>query len=276
MGIVLGLLSAACYGASDFLGGIGGRRSSSGAVAMVSQPMGLVAALLALLLFHGQPPGAAPLWWGALGGVGGGVGTVMLYRGLTVGRMGVVSPLSAVVTALVPGVVGLLTGSRPSWVVLTGMALALPAIALVSWHGEPEARGSSGIGYALAAGGGFALMFIALDRAGTASGAWPLVPGQMVALLVVFPVALSWSRGPVPWRAAAGPGLVAGSLGGAANLLFLAATGGGELAVVAVLTSLYPAVTVFLARLLLHERWRHVQRFGLAVSVAAVVLITVG
>lgn len=273
---MLGLLAAGAYGASDFVAGIGSRRSSSGAVALLAQPMGLIAALVALLLWPAEPPGAGVLWWGVLSGVGGGLGTVMLYQGLAVGRMGVISPVSAVLTALIPVTVGLVTGTRPSVTVLVGLALALPGIALVSGHGTGGRR-SSGVTYALLAGAGLGTMMVALDRAGTASGPWPLVPGQAVSLVVVAPIVLWWARGDgVPWRAAGTSALTAGALGGTANLLFLAATGGGELAVVAVLTSLYPAVTVLFARALLHEPWQRAQQVGLAVSTAAVVLITIG
>ncbi|MGH3438918.1 MAG: EamA family transporter [Sciscionella sp.] len=275
MGVLLGLLSALCYGVSDFAGGIGGRRSSTGAVALIAQPLGLVAALIALAVFPGHDPTTAELGWGALSGVGSGAGTVTLYRGLSVGRMGVVSPLSAVLSAVLPATAGLVAGERPPVVVLAGIALAVPAVALVSWQRDRDKSTSSGIGYGLAAGAGFALLFIALDHAGTGAGAWPLVPGQAVAVLVVIPFALRWSPRPRVWRAALVPGVVAGALGGAANLLFLAATGAGELTVVAVLTALYPGITVLLARLVLGERWQRLQLVGLLAAAIAITLITV-
>lgn len=276
VGVVLGLLAAAAYGTSDFVGGIGGRRSNVGALAIWSQGMSLLAALVAVLVVHGDPSTGA-LTWGAASGVGAGIGTVTLYRGLAVARMGVVSPLSAVVSALIPALVGIATGDRPSALALVGMAAAVPAIVLVSWHGEAEQTArSSGIGYGLVAGLGFGSLFAALGQAGTDSGAWPLVPGQVIAMAVILPVGLSLAPRPVPWRPAARYGLLAGGLGGCANLVFLAATGAGQLAVVAVLTSLYPAITVLLARALLDERWRHVQVVGLVASAASVVLITVG
>ncbi len=275
MGVLLGLLSALCYGVSDFAGGIGGRRSSTGAVALIAQPLGLVAALIALAVFPGHDPTTAELGWGALSGVGSGAGTVTLYRGLSVGRMGVVSPLSAVLSAVLPATAGLVAGERPPVVVLAGIALAVPAVALVSWQPDRDKSTSSGIGYGLAAGAGFALLFIALDHAGTGAGAWPLVPGQAVAVLVVIPFALRWSPRPRVWRAALVPGVVAGALGGAANLLFLAATGAGELTVVAVLTALYPGITVLLARLVLGERWQRLQLVGLLAAAIAITLITV-
>jgi drug/metabolite transporter (DMT)-like permease len=277
MGVALGLLAAVAYGTSDFIGGIGGRRSSVGALAIWSQSMSLLSALVAVLLLRHGGPDPSALAWGAVSGLGAGIGTVALYRGLAEARMGVVSPLSAVIAALLPALVGIASGDRPSTLALVGMAAALPAIVLVSWHGEAQDAGrSNGIGYGLVAGLGFGSLFAALGQAGTGSGAWPLVPGQLVAMAVILPVGLSWAPRPVPWRPAARFGLLAGGLGGCANLIFLTATGAGQLAVVAVLTSLYPAITVLLARAVLDERWRRVQILGLVASAAAVVLITVG
>jgi uncharacterized membrane protein len=274
--VVLGLLAALAYGSADFVAGVGGRRSSAGRVALIVQPLGLVAAAVALVLFRGAGPSTAALLWGALSGVGSGIGTISLYQGLAVGRMSVVAPLSAVLTAALPAVVGLATGERLSAVGWVGLAVAVPAVALVARqpHGDEGPR--SGARFGVLAGCGFALLFIALDRAGTGAGAWPLLPGQAVAVLVVLPVALRILDPAARWRRAAGPGVVAGVLGGIANLLFLAATGAGQLAVVAVLTALYPAVTLLLARGLLAERWTRSQAAGLIAAGIAVGLISAG
>ncbi len=277
MGITLGLLAALCYGASDFIGGVGGRRSSSEAVAILSQPIALLAAVIAVVLFGRNGPAFATLGWGALSGLGSGVGTIALYRGLTVGRMSVVAPVSAVLAAALPAAVGLGTGDRLSALRLCGLALALPGIALVSRQPlSGERPGRTGVAEALVAGVGFALLFIGLARAGTGSGAWPLVAGQVVAVGTVLLLGLGLGSSRGKWRAAAGPAVVTGILGGLATLLYLAATGRGDLSVVAVLTSLYPAVTILLARLLLREQWARIQLAGLGLSAVAVGLISVG
>lgn len=280
MAALLALLSALCYGSSDFAAGWGGRRATFGAVTIIGQPFGLVAALVALTFARGQGPAAGPLLWGALSGVGSGVGTVILYRGLTLGRMSVVAPLSAVVTSVVPVLVGLALGERLAALPLAGVVLAVPASLLVSLRPVRAeggvARGHSGVVEGLAAGAAFALLFIALDRAGTRSGAWPLVPGQAVAVVCALGIAWRSLSGDPGWRKAARPAIAAGILGGAANLLFLAATGPGRLAVVAVLTALYPAVTIVLARLVLEEGWSRVQVVGLILAGLAIVLITAG
>jgi drug/metabolite transporter (DMT)-like permease len=276
VGVVLALLSALAYGTSDFVAGAGARRSSVGRVTLIAQPFGLVAAAIAVAVLPADSPDAGALLWGALSGVGSGLGTVSLYQGLAVGRMGVVAPLSAVVTAVVPAVVGLASGERLTAVALIGLGLAVPAVALVSAQRDSSAGSRSGAVWGVVAGGGFALLFVALDRAGADAGAWPLLPGQAVAVVVVLPFAARLMGAAARWRDAAVPGVAAGLLAGTANLLFLTATGAGDLAVVAVLTALYPAVTVVLARGVLGERWTARQVVGLVAAGVAVALITVG
>jgi uncharacterized membrane protein len=276
VGVVLSLLAALAYGTSDFVAGTGARRTSVGRVTLIAQPFGLVAAVIAVAAFPAAAPGSATLLWGALSGVGSGLGTVALYQGLAAGRMGVVAPLSAVVTAAVPAVVGLLSGERLTAVASIGLGLALPAVALVSAQRDSAGNGRWSALWGSVAGGGFALMFVALDRAGTDAGAWPLVPGQAIAVLVVLPIAARLLGASARWRDAAVPGAVAGLLAGAANLLFLAATGAGDLAVVAVLTALYPAITVVLARGVLGEHWTGRQVLGLVAAGVAVAMITMG
>ena len=279
MGVVLALLAALGYGFSDFAAGLGSRRSNPAAVTAIVEPLGLATATLAVLVLPAHSPAPHVLWWGALSGVGSGVGTVALYRGLAVARMSVVAPLSAVLSAALPALAGFLLGEHLAPLTWTGIALAMPAVALVSVQ-PADHHGSrrSGIVLGLIAGAGFALLFIALARAGTSDGAWPLLPGQAVAVVLVLgwaaprrnrPDRKDWSRA---WR----PALAAGVVGGAANLLYLAATGAGQLAIVAVVTALYPAATVLLARLALHERWTRLQIVGLIASAVAVAAIGTG
>jgi drug/metabolite transporter (DMT)-like permease len=279
MGVVLALLSAVCFGSSDFAAGWGGRRSDPSAITAIAQPLGLVAAAIAVIIFSARSPTPHVLWWGALSGIGSGVGTISLYRGLAVARMSVVAPLSAVLTAALPALAGLVLGEHLTVVAWAGIAIAMPAIVLVSVQpGGGHGSRRAGIVTGLAAGAGFALLFIALDRAGTSAGAWPLLPGQAVAAIMVLawatpvrnrPSRKAWSRA---WRI----GVAAGVLSGIANLLYLAATGAGQLAVVAVMTALYPAVTVVLARVILHERWSRLQVIGLAAAAVAVAAISIG
>ncbi len=276
MAVLLGLLAALSYGASDFSAGLGSRRLAAGPVTLMVQAFALLTALVGIVLLPGDGPDGAALAWGALAGVGSALGTLALYRGLAVGAMSPVATCSAVLAAVLPAIVGLASGDRLSLPAAVGITIALPAIALVSWSGDSGGGAAIGAAYGAAAGVGFGLLFIALDQAGTAAGAWPLVPNGAVALLLVAPFAVGAGRPGRGWRPGFPFAATAGVLGGLSNLLFLRATGEGELTIVAVLTSLYPAATVLLARVLLAERWTKVQATGLVISAGAVVLVSLG
>ena len=277
MGAVLALLAALAYGTSDFAAGVASRRLSAGPVTVTVQACGLAAAGVALLLFPGTGPAAGALAWGAASGIGSAVGTLSLYRGLSAGPMSVVATVSSVLTAVIPAVLGVALGERLSVPAGAGIGIAVLAIGLISW--QPRSgdgrRVQTGLGYGVLAGMGFALLLIALDRAGIHAGAWPLVPGQAVSLVLTAP----FGRGIREMAASRGPAALtvgAGLLGGTANLIYLAAAGRGQLAIVAVLTALYPAVTVVLARAVLAERWTRLQVVGLVTAAAAIVLLRVG
>ena len=277
MAALFGLLAAAAYGSGDFCAGMAARRFNSAAVTAAAQLLGLGLVGLAVVFVGGVGPRGGALAWGALSGVGSAVGTYSLYHGLSVGRMSVVATLSAVLTAVIPALVGVALGNHLGPAAVIGIVVAVPAIALVSWSGSggvsPGAQ--PGVVYGAVAGLGFALLFIALDQAGTRSGAWPLVPGQGVSVALITPFALRGAvRSGRPSPAAIGLMLAAGILSGTGNITFLAATGHGPLAVVAVLTALYPAVTVLLARVFLSERWNGRQAVGLATAAVAIVLVS--
>lgn len=281
LGVVLALLAAFSYGVGDFVGGLGGRRSHPALIPIAVQVIGVLLTVVAVVVLGGSPT-AAVLAWGALSGVGGGVGNACLLRGLATGRMSVVAPLSAVITAAIPAVVGLLSGDRLTPGGWAGIALALPAVALASWSGRDGGFGLADIGYGVGAGCGFGLLFVALDRAGTDAGAWPLLPGQLVALVIVslaaLPVLIRMRRQRQDFRLAAVArwGGASGALGAAGNLLFLIATGEGQLTIAAVLAGLYPAVTVMLATLILRERMIRTQQAGLVAAAGSIALIVTG
>jgi drug/metabolite transporter (DMT)-like permease len=277
--ILFSLLSALAYGTADFGAGLASRRFAAGPVTGVAQALGVITTAAAVILFPGSGPKTAALEWGALSGVGSAVGTLSLYHGLSVARMSVVATLSAVLTAVVPAIVGIALGNQLRVGTALGVVIAIPAIAMVSWQPNPSDRRTAQAGplYGVLAGLGFALLFIALDQAGTHAGAWPLLPGQIVSLVLIAPLAYRGMRAvSPPSRTTMALTLGAGVLSGTANLLFLAATGHGQLAIVAVVTALYPVVTVIMARVSLSERWTRIQAIGLLVAAAAVVLVTTG
>lgn len=279
MAILLSVLSALAYGSSDFGAGLASRRFAAGPVTGVAQALRVITTAGAVILFPGSGPKSVALEWGALSGLGSAIGTLSLYHGLSVARMSVVATLSAVLTAVVPVIVGIALGNQLGVGAGTGVVIAIPAIAMVSWQPHVTDRRTARAGpfYGTLAGLGFALLFIALDQAGTHTGAWPLLPGQIVSLVLVAPFAYRGMRAAGrPSRTATALTLGVGVLSGTANLLFLAATGHGQLAIVAVLTALYPAVTVLMARVFLSERWTRVQAIGLLIAAAAVILVSTG
>jgi uncharacterized membrane protein len=164
--ICFALVSAVAYGASDFAGGLASRRLHFTVVNVVGQFVSTVL-LSGLLLAAGDAPSLAGCAWGAIGGLGSGIGSLALYRGLAGGRMAVVAPLSAGVAAVVPVGFGALLGSNPSLVATVGVLIALPAIVLISMTGG-AGRGalSASARDGVLAGVGFAVLFIALSRSG--------------------------------------------------------------------------------------------------------------
>ncbi|GAA5156708.1 DMT family transporter [Nocardioides marinquilinus] len=277
MAVVLALGAALTYGLSDFVGGLASRRVSPWTVAFLSQVGGAGAVLLLALVVGGDPRGA-DVGWAVLAGIGNGVGTAFLYRGLSGGRMGVVAPVSGVGAALVPVVVGVASGERPALLAWLGIAAALPAIWLVAREPAPapgEARTSRGTALldGVLAGTGFGVLFAAVGQVPEESGFLPLALNQVVGGVVVVAVALALRQAWVPREPAAALGLVCGVLGATASGLFLLATQTGLLTLASVVTSLYPGVTVLLAAWLLRERVHGTQGVGLVLCAAAVALI---
>ena len=282
---VLALAAAVGYGVSDFLSGSASRTVHYGRIALVAQSVMVLVTWTAVWAVPGEQS-VGVVGWGLLAGVGASLGTVLLYRGLGAGQMNVVAPLSAATAALVPVAFGIIAGERPSWIVMSGVLLVIPAIWMIS-SGErqpgEDRRLRKGAGDGLLAGVAFAVSYIALDQAPVGGGLWAAAYTQLAALIVIASAVLLVIR-PCPnprscgadlrraYLAAAGAGL----LGAVAVAAFLLATGYGLLVVTSVLTSLYPAVTVLLARVLLAEQTSRIQLIGLGVAAAGVVLVATG
>lgn len=277
MALALALLAALAYGLSDFVGGLASRRTSAWPVAFVSTGSAVAGALVLALLVPGDAT-RTDLWWGALAGVGAGVGGAFLYRGLAAGRMGVVAPVSAVGAALLPVVVAVATGERPPVLVWLGILAAVPGIWLVSR--EPGAPGESdlaaGLLDGLLAGVGFGLLFSAMGQVPVEAGFWPLAVSQVVGTVSVALTASLLGARWVPYDATQAWGVVAGLLATAAVVAFLLATQRGLLTISSVVTSLYPAVTVVLAAALLREHVHRGQAVGLVLCALAVGLVAGG
>jgi drug/metabolite transporter (DMT)-like permease len=275
MGILLALAAAVLYGSSDFGGGLASRRLGSLRVSVTGSAVAAMAAWVTLILVGGPGPSLRAVAWGLASGLAGGAGTLVLYRGLARGQMSVVGPLSAVGAAVVPVVAGVALGERPSLLSVAGVLVALPAIVLVAASGSVRGKLGAGLFDGLAAGLAFGILFIGLAQAGRNAGLWPVASEQTGALLITLAIAVK-TREPlrIPLRAAGLP-VLAGASGMAATLAYFYATHYSMLAIAAVLVSLYPGVTVLLARTVLHERFTPAQRAGLglcALAIAAIAL----
>ncbi|RYU11936.1 EamA family transporter [Nocardioides iriomotensis] len=280
MAILLALVSAMAYGVSDFIGGIVSRRVSAWSVAVVGNTSATVCVALVALAVPGDPSGR-DFAWAALAGVATGLGTGFLYRGFASGRMSVVAPISAVGAAVVPVLAGAVGGERFAPLVWFGIAAALPGIWLVASVPEehrtgPRASLAEGLVDGLLAGLGFGVLFAALGQVPDGAGLWPLAAAQGVSVPTVVVLALllrgSWvpRERPVRWA------VLAGLLGALATWSFLVSTQLGYLTISGILASLYPATTVLLAALVLHERVHRAQGVGLGLCAVAVALVAAG
>jgi drug/metabolite transporter (DMT)-like permease len=268
----LSLSAAASWGAADFSGGLAAKRADTFGVVVVAHTTGLLFMLTLALFAHEPVPERAALLWGAAAGVVGGVGLAALYRALAIGTMGVVAPLSAVITAVLPLLFSFLTEGLPRAWQLAGFALALVSIWLIA--AQPGAsRRSPGIGLAVIAGIGFSGFLLFSKLAAAHAVFWPLVAARAASTLLMLTIVSVRGRGWKPSAAAVPYMLVAGVLDSGANALFIAATQRGRLDVAAVLSSLYPASTVVLARVLLKERLSRTQSVGIIAALVAVALI---
>lgn len=301
MAVILGLLSAVTYGAADFIGGLASRRSSTLSVVVISQLSGLVVLLLLLPVLPAATPSRSDLIWGALAGLGGAAGITLLYRGLAIGRMSLVSPITAVVAAIVPLAAGLLAHERPSVPALVGVVIALVAVVLVSttdMPGEPASNAAPGLVgspgqrntanavrtwwlqpgliEAVLSGIGIGIFYVLIARTSHHAGLWPLACSRSASMGILIALALVSKRSLSPQRGSLVAIVFAGVLDMVANALFLIATRFGMLSIVAVLASLYPASTVLLARIILHEKLSRLQLVGVACALIAIGLISAG
>ena len=290
MGKVFALAAAALFGSADFLGGVASRRVRAASVLLISTPAGVVIILAAALL-TGVPFQAGGLGWALAAGAVGGAGMIILYGGLAAGPMSVVAPVSALASTVVPVGAALAMGERASAAVYAGAALCLVAIVLVSMEGSrrPEARAAvgpgparfrvaaRGLGYGAASGLAFGIFFLFIRNAGTSGVLWPVCLARVAGTVVIL-AAAAWlgTRPPGPgagrWVLPAAAG--AGILDATANVCYLLAARAGMFGIAVVITSLYPGITVLLARVTLGERMRAVQRAGLVLAAAGVAMVT--
>ena len=288
MVVLLGLAAAVLYGSGDFLGGMATRRAHVLTVLTLVETAAVIVAV-AVAVLSGGPATMPGLAWGFSAGVIGGLGLIIFYVGLAAGPMSVVAPVSGLVATVLPVAVALTEGERPGVGVYAGALLCLVAIVLASSAGETEAPGRArqrrrlgrAIAYGTASGVSFGLFFLLIRNAGQSGEVWPVAAGRIGELAIVLAAA-----------AALRPGLMRGISGGigggiplaaasagvidvVANLCYVAATRIGAFGLAVVLASLYPGVTVLLARVVLGERLRWIQRVGLGLAAIGILLVTI-
>jgi drug/metabolite transporter (DMT)-like permease len=282
--VLLGLSSAVCWGVADFLGGRESRAVALSAVAIGSQLTGLVVCLLVLAVTRQGAPGGDVVAYAAAAGAANAIGLVAFYGGLAIGRMSVVAPIVGM-SAVVPVAAGLFSGDHPSAVQDVGMVVAVLGIVLAARQ-EADATprrpayahaGSLSIALAIVAAIGVGTNLLFVQKAVTATDAfpimWVLATTRAVSLALLTAVALATRR---PLRAATEhlPAIaLLGLLDLAANVLYALATRQTLLSLAAVLASLHPVATVILARALLGERLRGVQRLGVVFAIGGAALI---
>jgi drug/metabolite transporter (DMT)-like permease len=297
---ILALAAAVLYGTADFLGGVASRRAKVFAVLATTVPAGaavvIVVALLGeapglgSLLGHGLGSPASAGGWGAVGwaavsGVCGTAGLVAFYAGFAAAPISVVAPVAALVSTVLPVGIAIADGERPTSRMVTGGLICLVAILLVSApprgrrdRDDPDARAAGrlrGLGYGMAAGAGFGLFFLCLKNAGQSGVLWPVAISRTAGTLIAVGIALATKTR--PWRREGGGtgvvALVSGAVDAAANVCYVLATRAGLFGLAVVITSLYPGMTVLLARWVLGERMRWLQRAGLLLAASGVVLL---
>jgi drug/metabolite transporter (DMT)-like permease len=270
--VSLGLGSGAAWGIADFTGGLASRRTNVFGVVSFAYLAGLATMVALALVTKEQVPATQFLWWAFGAGLISGVALSAFYGGLAVGQMGVVAPVSAVLTAAIPAVYGAISEGAPKRIQLAGFALAIVSIWLIS-RPDGKQRDARGLVLAVLAGIGFGAYLILIRKAGTTTVFWPLAISRGTSSLSIFAVTALLGRFRAPARAHLRIVWGSGALDGAGIALFLIGARMGRLDVTAVLSSLYPALTVLLAKIYLKEEIRRLQAVGLAMAVIAVIMI---
>jgi uncharacterized membrane protein len=271
--ITLGILAAICWGGSDFCGGVVTRRQKAITVMLLTDILTIILMSIFALLFGEQAPSAISLAWGVAAGTSGTVGLLLLFSGLAIGPMGVVSALSAVVAGGVPVLFALFTMGFPGWLAVLGFALATFAICLINFERSETAVSAKALAFALLSGLTFAILFLCLDQIEAGSAFWPLVASRVLILpgLVYFNGGLKGTGSCLKQNLALL--LTIGTLDSLGNAAYTIATQMGRLDEASVIGSMYPLITVALSLVILKERLSLQQSIALACAVVAVVCI---
>lgn len=272
--IIFGLLSAISWGAGDFSGGLAAKRENVYRVVILSQMVGALF-LLGMALIAREPfTNSSDILIGALAGVCGAFGLLALYRALAIGPMGIVAPMTAVVTALIPLTIGFMSEGLPtSWQFL-GFCFAFLSIWLVSFSSGGGRWSWGRLRLPVIAGLGFGLFFVLISRVQVGAVYWPLVSARAASLVFLSVLVKLRAEGETTGQVSLALIILVGLFDSGGNVFYTLATQAGRLDVAAVLASLYPGATVFLSRTILKERLTNWQWMGVLAALLAIVLIS--
>jgi len=275
LAITYGLSSAISWGAGDFSAGFASRKISVISVVLFSQLIGAVFLFLLATVFSESLPPLRDMVLAGLAGILGVLGLIALYEGLSMGRMGIVAPLSAIVTALIPIGFAFIKEGLPKIPQILGLVLALISVWLLSFSKQEEKKYRfTEFTLPLLSGIGFGLFFILIDTATHESVLWPLVGTRCVSLVLMSMLFLSSSNARVPEKNQIPLIALAGICDVMGNMFFALATNIGRLDISAMLSSLFPAATVTLAWLFLKEKLNRHQWIGVVIALVALFLIS--
>ena len=277
MVILFALMSALSYGTADFLGGFSSRKNPATATVAWSQLTGLLVILAAAPIFRASDVQGTDIIWGITGGISGGLGVLFLFRGLSTGIASIVSPIAALSGAVFPVVFGFLTGERPPLLTWIGVALSLPAIILLSYEkGDKTDHVFKSVRIGLISGILFGGFFILISRTSEDSGLWPLAAARAVTVPLFMLISVIRQTRIKLEKGTRRTTFFSGFLDMAANIFYLLAFRTGYLIIAVILTALYPAPTVVLQKLFLHEKLNFSRITGLVLSIAGAALIGIG
>ena len=271
---IFALGATLAWGCGDFSGGLASRRHDAHSVVIAAQLISLAPLLILVGSFEFVMPKASDLFFGGLGGVVGVFGLLNLYQGLSVGRMSVVAPLAAIIASVIPVLIGILSDGLPTPIQLAGFALALIAVWFLSSDGKRLEATAGELRFAIMSGIGFAAFYVSLDKVSGETILWPVLAARVASIVALSVYTVSRRHWLAPARSLLPLIVMTGLLDTAGNFFFTMAAHTGRLDIATVVSSLYPGVTVMLALVILKERLRLNQWFGVLAAFVAIAMIT--
>lgn len=266
------LTAVGVWGASDFLGGLGARRVNAFLFTSIVHASGMLLAGALAIAIGSQFPLGKTLLWSLLAGAIGGASLAIFYRSLATGKMGLIAPVSAVLSAAIPTLFTAFAEGLPNARHVLGFVMAGVGVWLISRTENGDGR-PEGIGMAILAGCGFAGFYLCVHQAGAGSALWISVCSRFASLVVTLIFVIAGQQFRSVSRPVLGIAIIGGILDISGSVVFVRASQLGRLDVAVVLSSLYPAVTVLLARIFLHEHFSRARTLGMLAALAAVPMI---